>query len=61
MVLYSLQYGVCGESITAFASYAMLEVLIEENYSAAKRWSAIVSSVAEKFKTKKRSNLKFET
>ena len=50
VVKSSLQYGVCEEASTAFASYAMLKVALEGDYSAGRYWADIVREIIKKYK-----------
>lgn len=51
VVKSSLQYGVCEEASTAFASYAMLKVALEGDYSAGRYWADIVREIIKKYKS----------
>jgi hypothetical protein len=47
---YTLQYGVCEEASTTFASYGMLKVALEGDYAAGRYWSDVVKEIIKKTK-----------
>jgi len=60
MIKYSLENGICEESTFAFATFAILKINLEGNYTDAQQWAQVSRGIIKKYQSMKKSNVLHE-
>jgi predicted ATPase len=61
MIQYSFQHGICPESTTAFAMFAMLKIFLAQDYEGARYWADAVLEMENKHRSINNSGVKLLT